>query len=249
MHGAWAQLIFVLVVVGFSVLKWLFQQISAQAEKRRRQQAIDRDELEALRTGRDPSPKADTAAAEQDSRDQEARRREELAELRRRAAARRGSPGQAPRQAKTSAGAAPSALEVLLGLPPGTTTGGTVSPVPRPMSKSPVPVGKAGARDPERQAKRLEQQKRRAQAEAAEARRRQQEQENKARAQRAIAEAAALTQARALDDRLLQSARPVRPAAPAGSPLSGLGTVPRNAGEWRRAIIMNEILNQPLSLR
>ncbi len=260
MNGGWTQLIFVLAVVGFSFLRWLFQQIAAQTEKRRQQQAIERDQLEALRTGRAPSVQAqsDTQSAEQEAFETEARRREELAELRRRAAARRGALKSGP-QVRVPGGQAPSPLEILLGLPPGATTGGTVSPRPRPTSRTQVPPTGRKAdgvmTDPEKQARRWEQQKRRAEAEAAaaEARRRQEGQERRAR-ERVQREAmvsgdSAMSQARAIDERLLKTAKPVAQVPRTGGTMAGIGTVPRHAAEWRRAIIMNEILNRPLSLR
>lgn len=217
----------------------LFKHLAAQAEKRRLQQAQQRAELEMLRTGRTIETSSDSPGARPtQSRDNEERRREELAELRRRAAARRSPQTQTqsrdPIQAPTPTPArspAPNPLELLLGLPPGTTTGGTVSPVPMRTPKTRAQRGES-----ESKKRRLEQQRLRAQQLAAEARRNQERLEQQARAARAAA---------TVEQRLLRDAKPVSPAPVRAA----IGIAPRSAADWRRAIVMNEILSKPVSLR
>lgn len=92
----WTQLVTVLALVGFSVLSWIFKKLQEQAQIKRARDAIEKRELEMLRTGRDPSQEAAPAPARQETAvgiDEAAARREaQLRELRRRAAA-RSQPG------------------------------------------------------------------------------------------------------------------------------------------------------------
>jgi hypothetical protein len=238
------QIIFILIFVGFSVAQGLFKYLSAQAEKRRQQQSQQRSELELLRTGR-------TAEVSEQSSpiDSDARRREELAELRRRAQARREPEAEvdSPRHSERSNTATP--LEILLGLPPGTTSGGTAPPsssrAPRTARPSTLnaptksrPQKERG--DPEAKRRRQEQQRLRAQQSAAAARREQEILDLQMRTARAAA------QAGVVDQRLLRDAKPIGGGR---SALGTIGVVPRSAAEWRRAIAMNEVLAKPISMR
>lgn len=242
-----SQILLILVVVGFSFLQWLFKHLSAQAEKRRVQQAQQRAELDMLRTGRTAEPTERSAPADSD-----ARRREELAELRRRAQARREPQAEVqttPSEQPTRPTQA-TPLEILLGLPPGTTSGGTVSPTskrgtgtPRPSTlNAPTKSRQQKERgDPEARRRKQEQQRLRAEQTAASIRRQQEIADLKARTARAAA-----AQASAVDQRLLRDAKPVGGGR---STLDTIGVVPRNGTEWRRAIAMNEVLAKPISLR
>lgn len=229
------QLIVILIVVGFSVAQGIYKYLAEQAEKRRKHQALQRQEMELLRTGRSAAPSEQSAPS-----DPETRRREELAELRRRAQARRepqSSPQQQidPQQPKKSR--TPNPLEVLLGLPPGSTSGGTVSPSP---ARTPKMRPQKDRNDAQAKRRRMEQQRLRLEQAAAEARRKQEILDVQARTTRAAAEAAAL------DLRILRDAKPLPGAT---SPLANIGVVPRSAADWRRAIAMNEVLSKPVSLR
>ncbi|MGH7242235.1 MAG: hypothetical protein ACREJD_02320 [Phycisphaerales bacterium] len=232
------QLIAVLIFVGASVAQGLFKYLAAQAEKRRVQQAQQRSELEILRTGRTSQamPKAEAA-------DGEARRREELAELRRRAAARREPQTSAPTQPQkqqTNRPTAATPLEILLGLPPGATSGGTVSPSAR-TSRPPKSRPAKGVNDPEAKRRRREQQRLRAEQAAAQARHTQEALEQKARASaRMAAQVSAVEQ---------QLRRDSKPTSTGRAPLGGIGIVPRSGAEWRRAIAINEVLASPIALR
>lgn len=245
MNSLW----FILVVAGLSFVQWLFKHLAAQAEKRRLQQAQQRAELEMLRTGKNIESSDEAEPRPGRARDNEERRREELAELRRRATARRTPQTQAqpPQQTKVqgqvesqsqtpkpSRSPAPNPLEILLGLPPGTMTGGTVSPAP---ARTPRP--RPQRNDAESKKRRIEQQRLRAQQLAAEAKRNQQRLEQQARAARAASAAA-------LEQRLLNEAKA---ASSLQSARASIGIAPRSAAEWRRAIVMNEILSKPVSLR
>ncbi|MBX3388311.1 MAG: hypothetical protein KF691_02520 [Phycisphaeraceae bacterium] len=241
MNSLW----FILIVAGFSFLQWLFKVLAAQAEKRRFQHAQQRAELEMLRTGKSVESSDEPEARPSPARDNEDRRRQELAELRRRAAARRTPQPQSQTQAQTQTPKstrppAPNPLEILLGLPPGTTTGGTISPSPARTLPPSQPRPVSSRTDSEAKKRRLAQQRIRAQQLAAEAKRNQERLEQQARAARAAASAATVEQ------RLLRAAQPV-PASPAIS--HSFGMVPRSARDWRRAIVMNEILSKPVSIR
>lgn len=247
-------LIVVGVVILISFLKWVFQEVSKHAEKRRQQQARERQHLESLRTGRvdatiaENHPTSHSAASE-------AERREELAELRRRAAARRAANPDPPANKPPEL---PRALEILLGLPPGTTTGGTISPTPAPASRKSRPKSRDRSRDksralkpqrpqatgsqpdPEVEAQRRAQIRRDADEEnaAAEFRRQQVSSERHREQERARIVA---NRAQGIDQRLLRDAKPL--STQPGE------FVPKNAAEWRRTIAMNEVLGKPVSLR
>ncbi|MBX3379827.1 MAG: hypothetical protein KF805_07010 [Phycisphaeraceae bacterium] len=235
-------LYFILLVAGFSFVQWLFKHLAAQAEKRRLQQAQQRHDLEMLRTGRNTEDSEPAAPI-----DSQARRREELAELRRRAAARRGprTEAQPPRSSGGSNTATP--LEILLGLPPGATTGGTVSPsrarAPRPEKLRAAQQQSQGQFQEQEQSDREEKRRRqaqrlRAEKAAADLRRKQEQFELRAQTARAA-------QAKEFEQRLLRDSK----AISARGPLGTIGVVPRNAAEWRRAIAMNEVLGKPVSMR
>lgn len=226
------QLIFILIVVGFSVVQAIYKHLAEQAEKRRKQQAVQREEMELLRTGRSGAPTEQSSPS-----DPEARRREELIELRRRAQARREpqppTQHQAEQQRPAKSGqAAANPLEILLGLPPGSTSGGTVSPSP---ARTPRPQKDRG--DAQSKRRRQEQQRLRAEQAAAEAKRKQELAELQARTTQA---------ASVVEQRLLRAAKPVGTSR---SPQGSIGLVPKNGAEWRRAIAMNEILSKPISMR
>ncbi|MFO0859428.1 MAG: hypothetical protein U0570_02645 [Phycisphaerales bacterium] len=224
MNSLW----FILIVVGFNLIGWLIKKAGEQAEKRRRDIARKSAEMEALRTGR-----ATETAQPERMDDSDQRRRQELAELRRRAAARREpttSRGSVQQPTGTSA---PSPLEILLNLPPGSTSGGTVSPRPARLPKA-SKKSKAARIDPEIKRQREEAERRKQQLieqQAAEARRRE--------AQRTRGLGTSLEQ------RLLRDAKALPVNAPAGAD----SLTPRTAAEWRRAIAMNEILSRPVTLR
>ena len=225
--------------MGFSFLQWLFKHLAAQAEKRRVQQAQQRADLDLLRTGR-----AADASEQSSPIDSDARRREELAELRRRAQARREPESGTSEQQGRPTGATP--LEILLGLPPGTTSGGTVSPkstrssgTPRPSTLTAPTKSRQQKDRADREAKRRKQEQARLRAEQAAA---------SIRRQQEIADLQARTAAQtsAVNQRLLRDAKPVTAGH---APLGTIGVVPRSPAEWRRAIAMNEVLSKPVSLR
>jgi len=233
------QILFLLVVVGFSFLQWLFKHLAAQAEKRRVQQAQQRADLDLLRTGR-----AADASEQSSPIDSDARRREELAELRRRAQARREPESGTSEQQGRPTGATP--LEILLGLPPGTTSGGTISPkstrssgTPRPSTLNAPTKSRQQKDRGDREAKRRKQEQARLRAEQAAA---------SIRRQQEIADLQARTAAQtsAVNQRLLRDAKPVTAGH---ATLGTVGVVPRSPAEWRRAIAMNEVLSKPVSLR
>ncbi|MDX2018157.1 MAG: hypothetical protein SFY95_11040 [Planctomycetota bacterium] len=102
-----SQVVFLLLIVGFSVLSWVMRKLQEQSIKRRREQAEQARQMEMLRTGRDPStgeavraqpgvvPQASMPAQPQGRPvDAETLRQRQLQELRRRARERsRQQPG------------------------------------------------------------------------------------------------------------------------------------------------------------
>ena len=226
-------LIVVLLVVGFSILRWVVEQVGAAAKKRKEMQEQSVREHEALRTGREQGRSFQEQFAEiPEAQSPESRRAQELADLRRRAAARRrGAPGaenpqsasaQSPRNTQQ-----PNPLEVLLGLPPGATSGTIVPSPPRKQAQT--------------SRKRDEESRRRAQRENAA--RLQAERQKQAAAAARQAETAARTAAQAK-----QQPRPSVAIFQNAAPAAGIPAADP-ASQWKRAFIMSEILSAPVSLR
>lgn len=243
------QIIVVFLIAGGSVLQWLLKTIAEQQAARRARVEQEQRELEALRTGREPAPPMGVPA--------EFSREAELEELRRRAQARAE---QSSREERVDPGmpmpqpTQPNPLEVLLGLPPGSTSGGTVPPrtsrgrdiaaerrkrqqgrgAPAPRSESGQVQAEAAAKAARIKAR--EQQKR-----AEKARREQAEQEARA----AQAQQARAAQATAAAEKQRTQATAPKPARPT----IAVGGIPNSRASWRQALIVNEILNKPLALR
>jgi hypothetical protein len=83
----WVQLIVFLIILAGSGLSWVFKQLQAKAELKRRMDAAERRKLEALRTGRDvgaEQPVPGESSVTDRQRELAARRQAQLQELRRR---------------------------------------------------------------------------------------------------------------------------------------------------------------------
>ena len=142
MNQQLVHLIIVLIIVGGSVMKVVFNKLQEQAAKRRAQQEAERRRLEALRTGRDVEPGRPAAPMTQDPRqapqdlEQLARKRAaQLQELRRMQQQRQRAGGAASPSA--------SADQVILRVPgsSGPTVPGT-RPTPLPMPAGRAPPGR-----------------------------------------------------------------------------------------------------------
>lgn len=243
-NANYIQIIVLLLFVGFSVLSWVFRKLQEQAQVRRVQMERERRQMEMLRTGKpgenEPPPAAPTSDAER-LRDLAARRQAQLQELRRRAQERvragQGRPQQPSRE--------PPPLIFIPG-----TTGPTVPqqrPGQRPAARSRVPQP-APARTPV----------------PARPGRATPGQDQRARQPQPVPRPPQPTRRRDDLRRLTRApepapppAVPVAPAPPAtarGAPHRPAGGVLLDpsrisAADWRRAIVMNELLSPPLSLR
>lgn len=248
------QVIVVLLIFGGSFLQWLLKTLAEQKAARQRQAEAEQRELEALRTGREPAPPMGVPA--------EFSREAELAELRRRAQARaeqsarqdRIDPGMPMPQPTGQPAGQPNPLEILLGLPPGSTSGGTVPPRTgrsrdiaaerrkRQQSRSTsIPQAESGDDRGTAEARAVRMKAREQQKRADRARREQTELEARAaRAQQARADQAT---AAAEKQRDLATA----PRAPRAA--VAVGGLPNTRASWRQALIVSEILNKPLALR
>jgi hypothetical protein len=78
------QLIILLIIVGFSVLSFIFRKVQEEAERRRVREQLAQRELDRLRTGRDPGSDVESATQMQRAQELAARRQAQLQELRRR---------------------------------------------------------------------------------------------------------------------------------------------------------------------
>jgi len=219
------QLIGLLIVVGFSLISWIFRKLNEQAQKKRARDMIEQRKLEMLRTGRDPNEVAVSAeVSEQAERQREiaARREAQLAELRRRAQARQqgeASPPVAPPVGPSVATMRGPVLRI-----PGS-TGPTVPPplesraLRNTTPQGQVPIRPNQKREQQRPAKPVRMPK--AQPVA-----------------RAVDDDEEVTHRLVPDDVVGRRAMPVVSAV-----------APRTPEEWRRALIANEILSPPLALR
>ena len=142
----------VVLIFGMSALGSIIRWAQRQAAEQKLKRAAEQREIDALRRGEAPRPGVlqsipPVPTAERDQTEQ--RRRDQLAELRRRAAARQREQ-TAPTQLRTppSAPSTPSpaggsALEMLLGLPPGTLTGNAPGNAPGNAGGTSTPGGTA----------------------------------------------------------------------------------------------------------
>jgi len=233
------QFIVLILIFGFSAISWIFRKLSEQAAKKRAQELLEQRRLEALRTGRS-APEAVAAADDPEARarEQAARRRAQIEELRRRqqervrakAQARVGSPVPSSAPPTGRPPAMPPRPRAPIGRIPGS-SGPTVPQrstrtteiktiaVPRsqrtsdaPVRKQPAPAGPV-RRGPD--------------ARAAEPHR----------------------IAQSLNDSQTSAQPPETGTTRALT--SSLASIdrPKDPAQWRRVIILNEILSPPMGLR
>jgi hypothetical protein len=271
------QVIVVLLIFGGSALQWLLKTIAEQRAARQRKLEIDQRELESLRTGREAAPPMGVPA--------EFSREAELAELRRRAQARaertsgedRVDPGMPmPTGQRTEQ---PNQLEILFGLPPGSTSGGTVpqrSPRNRDIAAErrkrretragtsrPAPTSSQNRpdnvrSDTQRRDNQSDQDKF---SDASRAERVRSQNEERVRADKIRREQDRRDTARseaAQQKRIAAAHAATEIASPTPQTLSNaprrtgpikVQSLPNSRASWRQALIVNEILNKPLALR
>jgi hypothetical protein len=262
------QVIVVLLIFGGSALQWLLKTIAEQKAARQRQLEIEQRELELLRTGREAAPPMGVP--------REFSREAELAELRRRAQA-RADPGM-PMPTGQPAGQ-PNPLEILLGLPPGSTSGGTVPPrsprnrdiaaerrkrrETRGGTNRPAPTSSQNRPDNVRSdTQRLDIQSDQDKfSDASRAERVRSQNEERARVDKIRREQDRRDTARseaAQQRRIAAAHAATEIASPTPQTLSNaprrtspikVQSLPNSRASWRQALIVNEILNKPLALR
>jgi hypothetical protein len=247
--GQYLQLILIVLVLGFGAVSWIIKWLRQQSAIKQAQSQRQRRFEESLRTGRiepeksgHPAPGAPPitvshADARQRLQELAQRRQRQLEELRRR---QQGGVGGSPVIQSAPAAPPPAARppQPVLVFGP---TGPTLRPAPtaRPGAQRPQPQPAPTprpARQPQSRQAAKQQRKRAAAAQAAlEAEAREAE-----AVHRLVRDSAAET----------AEARPGGPTGRRPSPLA-LGLPRAGAGpeEWRRAILMREILGTPVSLR
>lgn len=248
---AWIKLIVFILLISGSTLSWILKQLAEQKKQKQAKEAAQRRVENMLRTGRaddeiatsnvapgssqaDPlAPPTTHADARRRLQELAERRQKQLEELRR-------------RQAATS-GSQPSA-------PP------TVRPVEATMRPAPTPVATVPVRPqtsvPKRSAPPTQKPARAGGNRPATARKQKQSTKSaadpafqtslEAAANRAIDEARASSQS---DSRTASPSRTSAQRVPSAAFASGAFVAPSNPAEWRRALIMREILDRPVSER
>jgi hypothetical protein len=221
----WINLIVIALIVGFSALSWLARKLQEQAARKRALEEIERRRAELLRTGKDPGVVVEPVLSAQEARLQEiaARRQAQLQELRRRAQMRQQQGG--------------SVTARVPGLPPRASTPVPV-PMPRPApSPRPVPIARPPAPAPPRTPSRgpVEPARRPRSAPPAAVPR--------------PARPAAIRPAPRPEVIGESHAERLVPDVPLEPPRPKAGHrrwSPRSAAEWRRAVVLAEILGPPV---
>ncbi len=257
------QLLVVLLVLLFSFLGWVFRKLKERREKAESEALRRRAREEALRTGRlETSTRAGTPAVPmsqsvpstlQPSIEDDAKRR--LAEL---AARRRRELAEMMKQGGGSAGGAGSGGGSTMSSPPPVVP---TSPAPA-RTAPPVAPRNSGQRTPTRPPS-IEQQQRAQRERAARekaardaaARERAEQQERQRQAREEALERAEREQAQRDADEVPHLRRGTRtPAEPAAVARMSAAAAKAGGGvtagaDWRKAIVMAELLNRPLALR
>lgn len=237
MNNNWPQLIGLVLIVGFSVISWLYRKLNEQAAKKRAKDMMEERQREMLRTGRDPGdlsvnipanvPMPDTSQTQR-QRETSARREAQLAELRRRAQMRqRGAP--------TAPNAPPTAPPPPIRSIPGSS--GPTVPQRRTAFQQPRtgPQGQMSQRP-------ISQERARPQSQS-EPRPQRQSRPVKAKP-RPILPPAPIEEEETTHRLVPEEITSTRRVSPVVS-----AAAPQTPEEWRRAIIANEILSPPMAMR
>lgn len=250
--GTWLNLLVLFLAFGVPVLGAIWKKVEEQRAKRRALMERERRQLEMIRTGRDPAAEAAQARQAQLSASEQraADRQAQLAELRRRQQERlRQAAQRRSGQTQTTSTTAPTAGRATRTQTPVPTAGGGAAEAARRRAQ----MAQERARQ---QAQQRSQQQSQRQAATDEARRR----EMIERARRQVEQRRQQEQADI--DRQREGTLPDTPLEPIPGTGGGgfsLTAMPRGQGgtrfgrltrkDWRRAIVMNEILSPPKSLR
>lgn len=232
--GNYVQLIVLVLVFGFSALSWVFRKLGEQRAKKRAQDIIEQRKLEALRTGRSVEIVVVEDDKEIRAREQAARRRAQIEELRRRQQERMRAQGSRVSIPPAPPTVPPVRTPPTRPLPPIIRVPGSSGPtVPqrpaRPREIRPVPVPRPQRAAPVQQERKRPQQSRPSRRVP----------EPTPETPRVPASAAPSVAPVAAQD---AAARPATPM------LAGMER-PRTAAEWRRAIVLNELLSPPKAMR
>lgn len=243
------QLIGFVLVVGLSALSWLFQKVAEQREKKRRVDLAEKRTLETLRTGREPTEGEVPPSVTSRQQELAAKRQAQLEELRRRQQERARQQTQ-PRPSATVELPRPRAPQPAPGptrppraQPPIVFIPGSSGPIvvtPRKPAR-PGPQARTPARPPAQQVPRA------GKRPAAAPRQRPSQRIAPAQPQERPA-ASASTSHGLLSD--INTQAPTAPVdLPTGQNMERGENIPRTPGEWRRALVMREVLSKPLALR
>jgi hypothetical protein len=238
------RLIIFLIVMGFSFLSWMFRKLQEQAAKKKAKEAIERRELEVLRTGRDvgmPRAAASPGTATQRARSEAERRIEELRRRRDELVRRRAAGTSAPTAAQTPPQATPASAPPrarpepppLIFIPgssgPIVVARPRVQPAPLPVPPAPARVRTVASPIAPLNAPPV------------------------AKARTGAGKAPARGVAGSLVAKLDKAAAVAAAAQPASTSSEGsamgLQAVLRTPAEWRRAIVVRELLSPPISER
>lgn len=266
--GNYIHLLVVLLIVGSSLLSWIFKKVQEQRARKQITDEIERRKIELLRTGRDPGAEMDRVARDPNAInpvpppiDPEVERREELArrrreqveELRRRAAQRQQGPnaptpmqtrGPAPAQVQRPTAAPGVQREVVIQLP-----GGRVLRIPAP-AEAPVesrPEQRPSTPRPPRQPSKKPATKQVS---------RQANKPTSSRAAGALAASGDADTGESTTQRLIETQAAAaydlpndRARTPVGQVAPVIAGAPMTPEQWRRALIASELLSKPMSLR
>ena len=269
--GTWLNLLVLFLAFGVPVLGAIWKKAEEQRAKRRALMDRERRQLEMIRTGRDPQAEAAQARqAQVSAADQRAAQRQaQLAELRRRQqerlrqAAQRRS-GQTPTPSPTAGRATPAPSA-------GSSTGSSAGSVTAPSGTTvrsnrtsttggAAETARRRAQEAQERARQRAQQQQRQQQQTAAA-------SDEARRREMIERARRQVEQRRADDKAewerdregLLPDTPLEPIPGTGGGGFSLTAMPRGSKhnrfsrlsrkDWRRAIVMNEILSPPKSMR
>lgn len=238
MNNNWPQLIGLVLIVGFSVISWLYRKLNEQAAKKRAKDMIEERQREMLRTGRDPGdlsvnipanvPMPDTTQTQR-QREISARREAQLTELRRRAQMRQQD--TATRAPSSPPTASPPPIRSIPG------SSGPTVPQRRTAFQQPRtgPQGQMSQRP-------ISQERARPQSQS-EPRPQRQSRPVKAKT-RPVLPPATIEEEETTHRLVPEEVTSIRRVSPVVS-----AAAPQTPEEWRRAIIANEILSPPIAMR
>ncbi|MBM4107931.1 MAG: hypothetical protein FJ255_03835 [Phycisphaerae bacterium] len=221
----WVNLLVVAMIVGFSAIGWVVRKLQEQAAKKRAIEEVERRRSELLRTGKDPAlgGPAGPPMTEQEARLREiaARRQAQLQELRRRAQARQQQEGPGPVVVRAPTAGTPGRVPI-----PATVAQPVPRVVRRPSAARPARAAQPTARPP---------QPRPAHQASADA---------KPKHVPPAHDVSEHPEGESFAHRLVPDV-PIE--APVRAPVK-TRFVPRSAADWRKALVLREIIKPPPGL-